>query len=83
MEFLRFIKDNITYILGVGLIIAGIVGFLHHVIHFSLLYDDGIFNPVDMIAMATSLILITSGSIIILYNLRHDYRFIRKYNKEE
>ena len=82
MELLRFIKDNIAYLFGVGLIIAGIVGFIHHIIHFSIKYDDGIVNIIDMIAMSTSLILITCGSIIILYTLRHDYRFIKKYIKK-
>ena len=83
MEFFKFIWDNIVYVIGTGLIIAGIVGFLHHLVHFNVLLDDGIMNIIDITAMSVSLVLITSGSILILYTLAHDYKFIKRNHKKE
>jgi len=82
MSYFKFLKDNVLYILGTAFIIAGIVGFLHHLVHFAVASKENYFEIVDIIAMSTSAILITTGSATILYSLAHDYKFIKRDKKE-
>lgn len=63
----KVLKEHYLILIGISLIITGIVGFVHHLIHFTITLEDKIFYMIDTIAIITSLILITTGTISVFF----------------